>query len=67
MGSGWASGRQRVRHGATWRAIWHDPATWSAIQDSGGIDDALWGVPVMLVTVGSIVGTSARPSVEWPR
>ena len=37
-------------------AIWHDPATWRAIQGSGGIDEALWGVPLMLVPVGSIVG-----------
>ena len=38
-------------------AVWHDPETWRAIQGSGGIDEALWGVPLMLVPVGSIVGT----------
>ena len=38
-------------------AAWHDPATWRAIQGSGGIDQVLWGVPLMLVPVGSMVGT----------
>lgn len=38
-------------------AIWHDPATWRAIDGSGGIDEALYGVPLMLTVVGTIVGT----------
>ena len=38
-------------------AVWHDPQTWRAIQGSGGIEEALYGVPLMLVPVGSIVGT----------
>jgi hypothetical protein len=38
-------------------AIWHDPETWRAIQGSGGIEEALYGVPLMLTVVGSIVGT----------
>lgn len=38
-------------------ALWHDPRTWRAIDGSGGIDEALYGVPLMLVVVGSIVGT----------
>lgn len=39
-------------------AVWHDPQTWRAIQGSGGIDEALWGVPLMLVPVGTFVGTA---------
>jgi hypothetical protein len=38
-------------------AIWHDPATWNAIDGSGGIDEALYGVPLLLIVVGTIVGT----------
>ena len=38
-------------------AVWHDPETWRAIQGSGGIEEALYGVPLMLTVVGSIVGT----------
>jgi hypothetical protein len=37
-------------------SVWHDPATWRAINGSGGIDEALWGVPLILVPVGTIVG-----------
>jgi hypothetical protein len=39
-------------------AIWHDPQTWRAIQGSGGIEEALYGVPLMLVPIGVIVGTA---------
>jgi hypothetical protein len=38
-------------------AIWHDPQTWRAIQGSGGIEEALYGVPLMLVPIGTMVGT----------
>jgi len=37
-------------------AIWHDPATMSAIQGSGGLDEALWGMPILLTPIGLIVG-----------
>ncbi len=37
-------------------AIWHDPATMRAIQDSGGLDEALWGVPLLLIPIGFIAG-----------
>jgi hypothetical protein len=30
---------------------------WRAIQGSGGIEEALYGVPLMLVPVGVLVGT----------
>lgn len=39
-------------------AVWHDPQIWRAIHGSGGIDEALWGVPLMLVPVGTFVGTA---------
>jgi hypothetical protein len=38
-------------------AIWHDPATWRAIDGSGGIDEALYGVPLILMVAGTIVGS----------
>lgn len=50
-------------------AVWHDPATWRAIQGSGGIDEALWGVPLMLTPVGTMVGTVgalAGKLLVWP-
>lgn len=34
-------------------AVWHDAATWRAIEGSGGTDEALDGVPLMLVFVGN--------------
>jgi hypothetical protein len=37
-------------------AVWHDAQTWRAIQGSGGIEEALYGVPLMLVPVGVLVG-----------
>ena len=39
-------------------ALWHDPQTWRAIDGSGGIEEALYGVPLMLVPVGVLVGTA---------
>jgi hypothetical protein len=38
-------------------AIWHDPATLHAWQASGGLDEALWGVPVILIPIGLVTGT----------
>ena len=39
-------------------AIWHDPATLQAAQDSGGLDEALWAVPLLLIPIGLITGTA---------
>jgi hypothetical protein len=38
-------------------AIWHDPATLQAWQSSGGLDEALWGVPLLLIPIGLVTGT----------
>jgi hypothetical protein len=38
-------------------AIWHDPVTMWAIQNSGGLDEALWFVPLLLIPIGLITGT----------
>jgi hypothetical protein len=37
-------------------AIWHDPATLRAIQNSGGLDEATWGMPVLLLPIGLTFG-----------
>jgi hypothetical protein len=37
-------------------AIWHDPETLEAVQSSGGLAEALWGVPLLLVPIGLITG-----------
>jgi hypothetical protein len=37
-------------------AIWHDAATMSAIEGSGGLDEALWGMPMLLTPIGLIAG-----------
>jgi hypothetical protein len=37
-------------------ALWHDPQTMAAIRGSGGVDE-MWGVPLMLIPVGTIWGT----------
>jgi hypothetical protein len=37
-------------------AIWHDPATLAAWQNSGGIDEALIDVPIKLVAIGAVMG-----------
>ena len=39
-------------------AIWHDPATLTAVRSSGGLAEALWGVPLLLVPIGLITGTT---------
>ena len=33
-----------------------DPDTLLAVQGSGGLGEALWGVPLLLVPIGSITG-----------
>ncbi|HEX7797501.1 MAG TPA: hypothetical protein VF456_24230 [Vicinamibacterales bacterium] len=38
-------------------AIWHDPVTLQAWQSSGGLDEALWGVPLLLIPIGLVTGT----------
>ena len=37
-------------------AIWHDPEIWRAIEGSGGTGE-LWGLPVQMMLIGSIVGS----------
>jgi hypothetical protein len=39
-------------------AMWHDPATMTAIRSSGGLEEALWGVPLLLVPIGLITGSA---------
>ena len=38
-------------------AVWHDAETLRAVQGSGGLAEALWGVPLLLVPIGLITGT----------
>jgi len=37
-------------------AIWHDPETLEAVRSSGGLAEALWGVPLLLVPIGLVTG-----------
>jgi hypothetical protein len=39
-------------------AVWHDPATLRAVEGSGGFDEALWGVPLLLIPIGFVTGTT---------
>ena len=39
-------------------AIWHDPDTLRAIQGSGGLAEALWGVPLLLAPIGLLTGAT---------
>ena len=39
-------------------AIWHDPETLRAVEGSGGLAEALWGVPLLLVPIGFITGAT---------
>ncbi len=39
-------------------AIWHDPETLQAVQGSGGLAEARWGVPLLLVPIGIITGAT---------
>jgi hypothetical protein len=50
-------------------AIWHDPATLHAWQMSGGLDEALWGVPLLLIPISLVTGTIGATMsrfVLWP-
>jgi hypothetical protein len=38
-------------------AIWHDAGTLTAVRSSGGLAEALWGVPLLLVPIGLITGS----------
>jgi hypothetical protein len=40
-------------------AIWHDPAALRAIQGSGGIDEATWGMPMLLTPIAILFGVPA--------
>jgi hypothetical protein len=37
-------------------ALWHGPQTMAAINGSGGVDE-MWGIPLMLIPIGTIWGT----------
>jgi hypothetical protein len=39
-------------------AIWHDPGTLAAWQGSGGLGEALFGVPLLLVPIGAVTGAT---------
>jgi hypothetical protein len=39
-------------------AVWHDPATLRAVEGSGGVDEALWGVPLLLIPIGLVTGAT---------
>jgi hypothetical protein len=39
-------------------AVWHDAETLRAVQSSGGLAEALWGVPLLLVPIGLITGAA---------
>lgn len=50
-------------------AIWHDPATMSAWRMSGGLDEALYGVPLMLLPIGAVTGAAGAfvgKCLVWP-
>lgn len=54
-------------------AMWHDPDTLWAWQNSGGLDEALWAVPLLLQipaticgTAGAIVGKCLSTVTRWP-
>ena len=50
-------------------AIWHDPSTLRAIQNSGGLDEAVWAVPLLLLPIGLVTGTAGAllgKVLTWP-
>jgi hypothetical protein len=50
-------------------AIWHDPSTLRAIQNSGGLDEALWAVPLLLLPIGLMTGAAGAlmgKGLTWP-
>jgi hypothetical protein len=50
-------------------AVWHDPATMTAWQTSGGIAEALIDVPILLVPISLVSGTAgaiAAKGLWWP-
>ena len=49
--------------------IWHDASTLRAIESSGGLDEALWGVPLLLLPIGLVTGTAGAligKLLTWP-
>lgn len=51
-------------------AVWHDPATLRAWQTSGGLGEALYGVPLLLLPIGAITGTAGAivgKGLAWSR
>jgi hypothetical protein len=50
-------------------AIWHDPSTLRAIQNSGGLDEAVWAVPLQLLPIGMVTGAAGAllgKVLTWP-
>jgi len=39
-------------------AVWHDAEIMRAIEGSGGLDEALTVVPVLLMLIGAVTGTA---------
>jgi hypothetical protein len=37
-------------------AIWHDPAALRAIMGSGGLGEAIWGMPILVTLLGTFFG-----------
>jgi hypothetical protein len=68
--SGILGGLISIAATAVMLAIWHDPATMVAWQTSGGLDEALVFVPLLLVPViGIVTGTAGAvvtAIVRWP-
>jgi len=57
-------GMGSIAGAASMLAIWHDPATLQAWRTSGGLDEALWGVPLLLTPIGLVTGTIGA-MVSW--
>jgi len=49
--------------------IWHDASTLRAIENSGGLDEALWGVPLLLLPIALVTGAAGAlmgKLLAWP-
>jgi branched-subunit amino acid ABC-type transport system permease component len=57
-------GMGSIAGAASMLAIWHDPATLQAWRTSGGLDEALWGIPLLLTPLGLVTGTIGA-MVSW--
>jgi hypothetical protein len=45
-------------------AIWHDPATLRAWQNSGGLDEAFVVVPILLIPISLVCGTAGAAAAK---